>query len=102
MKDYSTKFPNSIDDRIFFQDICIDNQDIMEKYQQFINSGAYTNASNYINNTNVSFYGAYVLNMLEERLIAIENYIAGTMEKPDLVIYSDNEPTDVPVNYCWT
>lgn len=102
MKDYSTKFPTNIDDRIFFQDICIDNLDIMNKYQQYITSGAYSNASSYINNANVSFYGAFLLNMLEERLIAIENYIINDMEKPDIVAYSDTEPTGVEVGYCWT
>lgn len=102
MRDYSTKFPANIDDRIFFQDISIDKLDIMKRYQSFIAAGAYTNASNYINGTNVSFYGAYILNMLEERLIAIEDYIVNTMEKPDIVAYSDEEPTDVEVGYCWT
>ena len=102
MRDYSTKYPTSIDDRIFFQDISIDKLDIMRRYQVFIANGAYTNASNYINNTNVSFYGAYILNMLEERLIAIEDYVVHVMEKPDMVDYSDEEPTDVEVGYCWT
>lgn len=102
MKDYSTKYPTSIDDRIFFQDISIDKLDIMKRYQTFIDAGAYTNASNYINGTNVSFYGAYLLNMLEERLIAIEDYVVHVLEKPDIVDYSDQEPTDVDVGYCWT
>ncbi len=102
MKDFSTKYPTSIDDRIFFQDISIDKLEIMKRYQAFIVAGAYTNASNYINNTNVSFYGAYILNMLEERLIAIEDYVVHVMEKPDMVAYSDEEPIDVEVGYCWT
>lgn len=102
MKDYSTKYPTSIDDRIFFQDISIDKLAIMKRYQTFIAAGAYTNASNYINGSNVSFYGAYLLNMLEERLIAIEDYVIHVMEKPDMVDYSDVEPTDVEVGYCWT
>ena len=102
MRDYSTKYPTSIDDRIFFQDISIDKLEIMKRYQAFIADGAYTNASNYINNTSVSFYGAYILNMLEERLIAIEDYVVHVMEKPDMVAYSDEEPTDVEVGYCWT
>ena len=102
MKDYSTKYPGGIDDRIFFQDISIDKLEIMKRYQTLIANGAYTNASNYINNTNISFYGAYILNMLEERLIAIEDYVVHEMEKPDMVAYSDEEPTDVEVGYCWT
>lgn len=102
MKDYSTKYPTSIDDRIFFQDTCIDKLEIMEKYQRLINAGAYSSASDYINKSDVSFYGAFLLNMLEERLIAIENYAVYELEKPDIVAYSDTEPTDREVGYCWT
>lgn len=102
MKNFSTKYPTAIDDRIFFQDISIDKLDVMKRYQTFIAAGAYTNASDFINKANVSFYGAYILNMLEERLIAIENYVVHDMEKPDIVAYSDEEPTDVEVGYCWT
>lgn len=102
MKDYSTKYPKSIDDRIFFQDVCIDKLDIMETYQRMIKAGSYSSASDYINKANVSFYGAFLLNMLEVRLIAIENYVVYEMEKPDIVTYTDTEPTDVPVGYCWT
>lgn len=102
MKDYSTKFPTSIDDRIFFQDICIDKLPIMEQYQKFIAAKAYSNASDYLNKSSVSFYGAFLLNMLEERLIALENYVVHDMEKPDIVAYTDTEPTNVDVGYCWT
>lgn len=102
MRDFSTKYPTNIDNRIFFQDISIDKLEIMKRYQTFIAASAYTNASNYINDSDVSFYGAYLLNMLEERLIAIENYVIHVMEKPDIVAYSDEEPTDVEVGYCWT
>lgn len=102
MKDFSTKFPDYIDNRYFFQDTSIDKLEIMEKYQEFIAAGAYTSASKYINAQDVTFYGAWIINMLEERLIAIENYIVYTLEKPDIITYSDTEPTDVEVGYCWT
>lgn len=116
MKDYSTVFPTSIDSRCFFQDVSIDKLPIMEKYNSMIiaaenSSGpetnyagakGYTAASEYINAQNVSFYGAWFLNMMEERLYALENYLVYDVEKPDIVKYSDTEPTEVPVGYCWT
>ncbi len=102
MKDYSTVFPDSIDDRHFFQDISIDQLPIMEKYTGMIKSSAYTAASEYINAQDVTFYGAWILNMLEERLVAIENYFVYEVEKPNIVTYTDTEPTDVEVGYCWT
>ncbi len=102
MKDYSTVFPDSIDDRHFFQDINIEQLPIMEKYNGMIASSGYTAASEYINAQEVTFYGAWILNMLEERLIAIENYFVYEVEKPNIVTYTDTEPTDVEVGYCWT
>lgn len=102
MKEYNTIFPTAIDDRHFYQDICIDQLSIMEKYNSMIKAGTYTAASEYINANDVTFYGAWILNMLEERLIAIENYLVYDVQKPDLVAYTDTEPTDVEVGYCWT
>lgn len=102
MKDYSTTFPDYIDKRYFFQDISIDKLPIMNKYNGMITAGSYSAASEYINAQDVTFYGAWILNMLEERLIALENYLVYDVEKPDLVTYSDTEPTDVEVGYCWT
>lgn len=102
MKDYSTVFPDYIDNLVFFQDVSIDKLPIMEKYNGMISAGGYTAASEYINQQDISFYGAWLLNMLEERLIAIEIYLIYSTEKPDLTTYNDIEPTDVEVGYCWT
>lgn len=102
MKDYTSTFPDKIDNLIFFQDVSIDKLPIMDHYNLLIESGNYSMASAYINGEDISFYGAWLLNMLEERLIVIEDYIMHQLEKPDLVTYSDNEPTDKEIWYCWT
>ena len=102
MKDYSTAFPDYIDDLRFFQDVSIDKLPIMEKFNRMIAQGNYSAASEYINEQDISFYGAWFLNMLEERLIAIENYIMYSTDKPNLTTYNDIEPTNVAVGYCWT
>ncbi len=102
MKDYSTVFPDYIDDLKFFQDVSIDKLSIMDKYNGMILQGSYTAASEYINKQDILFYGAWLLNMLEERLIAIENYLVYSTEKPDLTTYNDIEPTNVEQGYCWT
>ena len=36
MRDTSTKFPNSIDDRIFAQDISINQVPIMQEYYRYL------------------------------------------------------------------
>ena len=102
MKEYKSVFPEYIDDRHFFQDTSIDKLPIMTKFNNMISAGAYSAASEYINSQDVTFYGAWILNMLEERLIALENYLVNETEKPDLIRYTDTEPTDVPVGYMWS
>ena len=102
MKDYSSVFPDNVDKLNFFQDISIDKIPIMEKHQRMIAQKTYSAASEYLNEQDITFYGAWVLNMFEERLIAIENYILYQLEKPNLTTYKDIEPTNVDVGYCWT
>ncbi len=102
MKDYSTVFPDDVDKLCFFQDVSIDKLPIMDQYNEMIAIGHYSDASEYLNTHEISFYGAWLLNMLQERLIAIENYIVHGTDKPDLTTYNDIEPTDKEEGYCWT
>lgn len=92
MKNVNTKFPSQIDDRVFAMDISIDQAPIMKHYYTLLNSGAYTKASEYLNNSEVFFYGAWCLNLLENRLHAIGEFL---LEQNDLnlMIYSETEPS---------
>ncbi len=47
----------------------------MKNYYTFLNAANYTPASEYINNSEVFFYGAWLLNLLEDRLCAIGDYL---------------------------
>ena len=100
MRDTSTKFPSEIDDRIFAQDISINQVQIMQEYYRYLESGNYTRATELLNNSDVFFYGAWALNLLEERLHAIGDYVMKE-NKPDLVTYSDTEPSTVGEGMCW-
>ena len=101
MRDTSTKFPSEIDNRIFAQDISINQVPIMQEYYRYLESGNYTRATELLNNSDVFFYGAWVLNLLEERLHAIGDYVINTDLKPDLVTYSDTEPSSINEGMCW-
>ena len=101
MRDTSTKFPSEIDNRIFAQDINIEQAPIMNDYYMFLNAGNYDKATELLNNSDVFFYGAWVLNLLEERLHAIGDYVVNTDLKPDLVTYSGTEPSTVSEGMCW-
>ena len=100
MRDTSTKFPNQIDSRTFFSDIDLSQVPIMKNYYTLQNAGNYTRASELLNNSEVFFYGAWWLNMMENRLNAIGDY-ALKMKKPNLVNYSNSEPTEISEGLSW-
>ena len=100
MRDVSTKFPQEIDERIFWQDLQIYQTPIMQKYYTYLNAGNYDEASDLLNNSDVFFYGAWILNLLENRLYAIEKYVFG-LDKNKIVEYQRTEPFDVSQGTVW-
>lgn len=91
MKDTSTKFPTEIDSRIFFQDISLDDLDVWEQHKTLISSGSYTKASELLDDSEIDFYGAWLLNLLENRLEAIGSFLL-QKNKTNLQVYSGVEP----------
>ena len=100
MRDVSTKFPQEIDERIFWQDLQIYQTPIMQKYYTYLNAGNYDEASDLLNNSDVFFYGAWILNLLENRLYAIEKYVFG-LDKNKIVEYQRTEPFNVSQGTVW-
>ena len=96
MRNTQTVFPNGVDELQFFSDISIDQVPIMENYLRLLNSGNYTSASEYLKNSGVFYYGAWFLNMMENRLRTIGNYLIN-LEDLELVTYSDSEPSESEV-----
>ena len=96
MRNTQTVFPNGVDELQFYNDISIDQVYIMENYLRLLNSGNYTSASEYLKNSGVFYYGAWFLNMMENRLRTIENYLTN-LEDLNLVTYSDSEPSESEV-----
>ena len=96
MRNTQTVFPNGVDELQFFSDISIDQVPIMENYLRLLNSGNYTSASEYLKNSGVFYYGAWFLNMMENRLRTIGNYLTN-LEDIELVTYSDSEPSESEV-----
>ena len=97
MRNTQTVFPNGVDELQFFSDISIDQVPIMENYLRLLNSGNYTSASEYLKNSGVFYYGAWFLNMMENRLRTIGNYLTN-LEDLELVTYSDSEPSESEVS----
>lgn len=93
MKNTTSKFPSGIDERFFWSDINISQMPIINDYYKYLNGENYTMASELLNNSEVFFYGAWLLNLLESRLNAVGKYVS-TMEKDKLIVYSDTLPSD--------
>ena len=93
MKNTTSKFPSMIDDRVFFEDINLTQLDIKNQYEQLLQQGKYTEASQLLNNSDVDFYGAWILNLLENRLLNIQTYLQDET-KPHLVDYNTQPTTN--------
>lgn len=100
MRNIATQFPLAIDDRIYFQDINLTQLNTKANWESYLAVSDYTSASNELNNANIDFFGASVLNLLENRIVALENYLP-TIPKPNWTYYGTTEPSNVPVGYSW-
>ena len=64
MRNVLSIFPDGIDTRVYFSDICLEDVPVMNTYQELIKSEKYSEASELLNNNdNITFYGAWVLNL---------------------------------------
>ena len=57
----------------------------MQRFYQYLNLGLYTKAFELLDSSEAFYYGAWLLNMLEDRLCIIGDYISkiyGTSEPP--------------------
>ncbi len=86
-----TKFPAEIDERIYFNDIDLKQVAIMQRFYQYINLGLYAKAFELLDSSEAFYYGAWLLNMLEDRLYIIGDYIS-KIEKPKIFSYGTSEP----------
>ncbi len=99
MHNTSSSFPGKIDTRTYFSDASLKEQDLLEAHHSLIKEGLLKEASQYLydnieaGNRDVSYNGAYIWNTFDNRVIAIEEYVAShsgnTKVRPT---YSDSEP----------
>jgi len=69
-------YPDKVDDMVFFQDNNLETVPIMEKYQQLIAKGKFSEAAKYINQQKgVYGYFADFFNMIENRISKTQEYL---------------------------
>lgn len=100
MRSSLTKFPNGIDDRICFSDCDLEKQEILIQHNQLVSNRKYTDAKNLLMNNDIDYFGAWLINLLENRVSAIGKYLL-EQEKPNLLVLSNDEPDVDSVNFSW-
>lgn len=94
-------YPDKIDPLIFFQDVSLDNVEIMNTYDNLIKQGKYTEASEYINSqSGICGYFADFFNAIENRIYNLQEYLL-TIEPKQPFVSSDEEPTVVNNETIW-
>ena len=97
MKNEQSVFPSQYDPLIFFADADLDNFTTYQQYYTLYNADQYTQASNLLNNSDVDFYGAWLLNLIENELYAIESNMDSFVipeDKPRLISHGLDDPTE--------
>ena len=103
MRNTTSKFPNEIDDRLFLSDVSISQVTIMNEYRALLNKGDYSSASALLNDSGVFYYGAWILNLLEDRLCKIGEAIMNE-EDHSLMTYNTltmSQMNDVTLGMNW-
>lgn len=95
MRNIVSKFPNEIDERLFLSDVSISQVPIMGKHRAFLIKGDYTSAYKLLDDSNVFYYGAWILNLLEDRLCKIGEAI---MDEEDHTLMTYNTLTVSQMN----
>lgn len=88
----------NIDNRLYFSDISINKESIMNEYQSLLSQGRFDDALDLIQDED--FYGAWLLNLLENRLHNLYIYING-LNKPTLELYQAEEPVNADIGMVW-
>lgn len=100
----ATKFPEEIDDRVYFQDLDISHIEDSELYTKYYNSGDYDSAVDVLQSSGMFYYGADILNLFENRILAIEEYLISQIGSVQLTAYQNYAPTitsSMDVGFTW-
>ena len=104
VKNEDSVFPDAIDDRIYMQEVSLSKLDEKQEYDDLRDDGNYSEAMQVLEGSSVDYFGAPILNHIENRFVKLEEYLP-TIEKPDWSMYSTKEPNttllNLKDNYTW-
>ena len=95
-------YPDNFDPLIFFQDANIERAPLLSQYYEYLRNNNFSAARDYLYDSTLDFYGACLLNMIEDRLYTVEDNIEDVVgEKPEIVVYRQTEPKDKMTEECF-
>ena len=105
MKDMRKTITNfghgEIDPRVYAHDITLNDLETLNDYRIALANGDYDETCRILNESDVCFFGAWMLNLLENRLQAIGNYLNNELERDVLTYASETEPENVEYGISW-
>lgn len=75
MKPTSSVFPNDIDDRVFFQDVSLNQVNDYKHYLALLSQGRYSDASDFLNQSTLTSYGSWWLLYFTDKINKITDEI---------------------------
>ena len=97
----NTNFPNKVDDRVFYNDIDLEHLHILGQYKDLLIASKYDEASDLLQQSNIDYFGSWLLNLFELRIRTTQEYLLNNKEKPKLQVYSPTEPTGIREGIVW-
>lgn len=98
-------YPTNIDPLIFYQDANIERAPQLNQYYVYLRENDFDSAKDYLASSDLYYYGAWLFNLIENRLYTVETHIDEVIgEKPEIVVYSSTEPVAKMTSECfnWT
>lgn len=87
-----SNFPNEIDDLLFFSDVRISQNEILNQFNNLISQNKFTEASNYLNSSNLNNINASLFNYFQDAVVKIQTHqLSKQYNNP--VISSVSEPS---------
>ena len=94
-------FPNDIDSRAFMSDTDLEHLDLLEQYQKLIRYHKFDEASKLLEKSYSFYYGASLLNMFENGLHQIGQYLLAKEVKEALGFYQTTVPASPKIGTFW-
>lgn len=91
-------YPDGVDKMIFFQDVSLDQMDIMNQYNNLICQGKFSEANKFISQQEgICGYFADFLNAIENRIYNLQNHLIEKPPKEQPFIYYELDNNKEPL-----